>query len=127
MQTRHINAEDAAKPAGAYSQAVEVTGATRTLFVSGQVGVDLQGNIPPDAAEQNRLAWTNLVAQLRAAGMTVDNIVKITTILPDPANLSAVRSVRAEFLGDRRTASTLIVAGLANPAWKVEIEAIAVS
>jgi 2-iminobutanoate/2-iminopropanoate deaminase len=127
MQTRHINADDAAKPAGAYSQAVEVTGGTRTLFVSGQVGVDLEGNIPADAVAQNRLVWANLVAQLRAAGMGLDNIVKITTILPDLADLPAVRSARVEVMGERRTASTLIVAGLANPAWKVEVEAIAVA
>lgn len=127
MQVRHIDAEDAAHPAVAYSQAVLVTGATSTLYVSGQVGVDLQGHIPDDAAAQNRLAWGNLVAQLRAAGMTVRNIVKYTTILPDLADLPSVRAVRAEFLVDHKPASTLIVAGLANPAWKVEIEAIAVA
>jgi 2-iminobutanoate/2-iminopropanoate deaminase len=39
--------------------------------------------------------------------------------------LRGSRSARAEALGDRRPASTVIVAGLANPAWKLEIEAIA--
>lgn len=127
MQTRQINAEDAAKPAGAYAQAIEAAGATRMLFISGQVGVDLEGDTPADATAQNRLAWTNLMAQLRAAGMTADNLVKITTILPGLDDLPAARGVRVEFMGDRRTASTLIVAGLANPAWKVEVEAIAVA
>jgi 2-iminobutanoate/2-iminopropanoate deaminase len=127
MQTRQINADDAPKPAGAYAQAVEATGATRMLFISGQVGVDLHGGTPADAVAQNRLVWTNLTAQLRAAGMTVDNLVKITTILPDFGDLQAARIARGEFMGDRRIASTLIVAGLANPAWKVEVEAIAVA
>jgi 2-iminobutanoate/2-iminopropanoate deaminase len=63
--------------------------------------------------------------QLRAAGMTLDNLVKITTILPSLADLAAHREVRAEVLGNRKPASTLIVGGLANPAWKVEIEGIA--
>jgi enamine deaminase RidA (YjgF/YER057c/UK114 family) len=46
-------------------------------------------------------------------------------IIPDAAEIPASRPARAEALGDLRPASTLIVAGLANPAWKVEIEAIA--
>jgi len=127
MEIRPINAPDAPAAAAAYSQAVEVVDATRTLYVSGQVGVDPSGDVPADAVEQNRLAWSNLAAQLRAAGMTLDNLVRYTTILPDVADLPAVRSVRAEFLGERRPGSTLIVAGLANPAWKVEIEGVAVA
>jgi len=38
MQRRNINAADAPAPAGQYTQAVEVTGASRTLYLSGQVG-----------------------------------------------------------------------------------------
>ena len=40
----------------------------------------MDGTIPDDIAEQSRLAWQNLEAQLKAGGMTVDNLVKITTI-----------------------------------------------
>lgn len=127
MQRRDIQAEDAPAPAGAYTQAIEVTGATRTLYVSGQVGATKDGHVPDDIREQSRLAWRNLEAQLRAAGMTLDNLVKITTILPSLADLPAHREVRVEILGDRRPASTLIVAGLASPAWKVEVEGIAVA
>jgi 2-iminobutanoate/2-iminopropanoate deaminase len=127
MNIRAINAPDAPKPAGQYSQAVEVTGATRTLYISGQVGIDTAGTIPADAEGQSRLVWANIQAQLRAAGMTLDNVVKITTILPSLADLPASRVTRAEALGDRKPASTLIVGGLANPAWKIEIEAIAVA
>jgi 2-iminobutanoate/2-iminopropanoate deaminase len=76
-------------------------------------------------AEQARLAWRNLEAQLRAAGMGFDNLVKVTTIIPNSADIPASRPARAEALGDRRPASTVIVAGLANPDWKIEIEAIA--
>ena len=107
MQRRDHNAPDAPAPAGTYTQAVEITGATRTLFISGQVGSDAKGNVPDDAAAQARLVYANLQAQLRAAGMTLDNIVKITTILPDIANMAVARSVRSEVMGDRRPASTL--------------------
>ncbi len=126
MQIRHLNATDAPAPAGQYSQAVEVTGASRTLYVSGQVGMDVSGTVPPDVGAQSRLVWANIVAQLRAADMTLDNVVKIVTILPDHADLAASRVGRAEALGERKPASTLIIGGLANPAWKIEVEVIAV-
>lgn len=127
MNLKHINAPDAAPPAGAYTQAVEVSGATRTLYISGQVGNDRVGATPDSFDAQCRLVWANLLAQLRAAEMDLDNIVKLVTIVPDHANVAASRAVRAEILGDRRPASTLVVAGLADPKWKIEIEAVAVA
>ena len=127
MQRRAINAPNAPAPAGAYSQAVEVTGGTRTLWISGQVGAAIDGTVPPDALAQSKLAWASLIAQLQAAGMEIDNIVKLVTIVPDAADIPATRTARSEVLGDRKPASTLIVGGLANPAWKVEIEAVAVA
>ena len=127
MQRRDINAADAPAPAGQYTQAIEVTGATRTLYLSGQVGVAADGSIPETAEAQAALAWQNLQAQLRAAGMGIENLVKITTIVRDPSDVVAVRAGRATVLGTHRPASTLIVGGLSNPAWKVEVEGIAVA
>lgn len=127
MQKRDIDAPDAPMPASPYSQAVEVTGATRTLYISGQVGSEPDGTTPANVASQARLVWRNLAAQLHAAGMDFDNLVKVTTILPDAADVPASRAARLAALGDRRPASTLIIGGLANPAWKIEIEAIAVA
>jgi 2-iminobutanoate/2-iminopropanoate deaminase len=127
MQRRDINAADAPAPAGQYTQAVEVTAATRTLYLSGQVGVAADGSIPENAEAQSALAWQNLQAQLRAAGMGIENLVKITTIVCNPADIAAVRAGRASVLGAYRPASTLIVGGLSNAAWKVEVEAIAVA
>jgi 2-iminobutanoate/2-iminopropanoate deaminase len=127
MQRRDINAADAPAPAGQYTQAIEVTGATRTLYLSGQVGIAADGSLPESAEVQATLAWKNLHAQLRAAGMDLGNLVKTTTIVPDRADAAAVRAGRAAVLGAHRPASTLIVAGLSNPAWKVEVEGIAVA
>lgn len=125
MQRREINAEAAPQPAAAYSQAVEVAGGTRMLFISGQIGVKADGTVPTGMAEQARVAWRNLEAQLNAAGMGFDNLVKVTMIIPNAADIPASRSARVEALGNRRPASTLIVAGLVDPAWKIEIEGIA--
>lgn len=127
MQRRDLNAPDAYHPVAAYTQAIEVSDAARTLCISGQVGQTMDGAIPDDIAEQSRLAWQNLEAQLKSAGMTLDNLVKITTILPNGGDLAAAREARSKALGDRKPASTLIVGGLANPAWKIEIESVAVA
>jgi 2-iminobutanoate/2-iminopropanoate deaminase len=125
MQRRDINAEAAPQPAAPYSQAVEVAGGTRMLFISGQIGIQADGAVAAGMAEQARVAWRNLEAQLNAAGMGFDNLVKVTMIIPNAADIPASRAARVEALGNRRPASTLIVAGLADPAWKIEIEGIA--
>ena len=127
MQRRDLNASDAYHPVAAYTQAIEVSGATRTLYISGQIGQAMRGELPDGIAEQSRIAWQNLEAQLRAAGMTLDNLVKVTTILPNGDDVAAAREARSEALGDRKPASTLIVGGLADPAWKIEIEGVAVA
>ena len=95
MQRRDINAADAPAPAGQYTQAVEVTGPSRTLYLSGQVGVAADGSIPDDAEAQCALAWRNLQAQLRAAGMEIENLVKITTIVRNPGDIASVRAGRS--------------------------------
>jgi enamine deaminase RidA (YjgF/YER057c/UK114 family) len=127
MQRRDLNAPDAYAPIAAYTQAVEVSGATRTLYVSGQVGMRPDGSIPEDPVEQSRLAFRNLEAQLRAADVTLDNLVNITYILPNLADLAAARAGRDEVFAGRKPASTTIVGGLANAAWKIEVEGIAVA
>ena len=127
MQRRDLNAPDAPHPVAAYTQAIEVSGASRTLYISGQIGQRIDGTIPDDIVEQSRLAWQNLEAHVKAAGMTLDNLVKVTTILPNRGDVAAAREARGKVLGDRKPASTLIVADLANPAWKIEIEGVAVA
>jgi 2-iminobutanoate/2-iminopropanoate deaminase len=60
VQRRDLNASDAPLPVAAYTQAIEVSGPTRTLYISGQVGQRMDGTIPDDIVEQSRLAWQNL-------------------------------------------------------------------
>ena len=125
MQRRNLNAPEAPPVATYYSQAVEVSGVTHTLYISGQVGVDANGKLADDFATQCRQTLLNLQAQLRAASMSFDNVVKLQTILPDLTNISELRRIRAEIMGDCKPASTLIVGGLVSPDYKIEIEAIA--
>lgn len=64
METRHIDSPEAPAPAGGYAQAIEVRNATRTLYISGQIPVDKDGHLPETFAEQARVAWRNLEAQI---------------------------------------------------------------
>jgi 2-iminobutanoate/2-iminopropanoate deaminase len=125
MKTRSINAPDAPAAAGTYSQAIEVTAATRTLYVSGQIPVGVDGAVPEAFVDQARLAWGNVVAQLHAADMTLDNLVKVAIFLSDRRYIPEYRQVRSEVLGDRRPALTCIITGIFDTAWLLEIEAVA--
>jgi enamine deaminase RidA (YjgF/YER057c/UK114 family) len=125
MRTRVLEADDAAPAVGGYAQALEVTGAARTLYISGQVPVAADGSLAAGFAEQCRQAWANVEAQLRAAGMGLDNLVKVTTFLASRAHAMENREIRQEILGGRRVAVTVIVAGIFDEQWLIEIEAIA--
>jgi 2-iminobutanoate/2-iminopropanoate deaminase len=127
MQRRTINAPDAPQAAGGYAQAVEVTGATRTLHVSGQIPQAADGTVPPAFADQCRLAWANLEAQLRAAGMTLDDLVKVTTFLADRRFAAENRAVRQAVLGGRAPALTVIITGIFDETWLIEIEGVAMA
>ena len=68
---------------GAYPQAVEVTGPARWLYLSGQIPVAPDGSLAADFTGQCEQVWDNIETQLTAAGMTLDNLVKVTTFLSD--------------------------------------------
>jgi 2-iminobutanoate/2-iminopropanoate deaminase len=125
MQTRTIASPDAPPAAGGYAQAVEITGATRVLYISGQIPEDHDGKLPTNFADQCRQAWANVEAQLRAADMTLDNLVKVTTYLADRRHALENRALRQEVLGHRMPALTVIITGIFDDRWLVEIEAIA--
>jgi enamine deaminase RidA (YjgF/YER057c/UK114 family) len=125
MNRRPISSPEAPEAAGGYAQAVEVSGATRTLYVSGQIPVAADGALPEGFPAQARLAWRNVEAQLGAAGMTLDNLVKVTIFLSDRRFNLENRAIRQEVLGDRKVALTVIITGIFDPAWLLEIEAVA--
>ncbi len=108
-----------------YAQAALVEGSSRLLFVSGQIPVDREGHCPTDFPSQCRLAWRNLEAQLAAAGMGLDNLVKVTTFLARREDALVNRDIRNTVLAGRRPALTVIITGIFDEAWLIEIEAIA--
>ena len=113
-------------PFSAYSLGMEVSGAERWLYLSGQVGVKKDGSVPPSAEGQIEECWAKIFAILDSAGMEKENLIKVTGFLTRPDDIGLFRQVRDRLMEGHEPASTLvIVAGLANPDWLVEIEAVA--
>jgi 2-iminobutanoate/2-iminopropanoate deaminase len=125
MKSRSINAADAPQPSGGYAQAVEVAGISKLLFIGGQVPLTADGVLPSGFRQQCLLAWSNVEAQLRAAGMSLDNLVKVTTFLSARNYADENRAVREEVLGARSPVLTVIITGIFDEEWLVEIEAVA--
>jgi enamine deaminase RidA (YjgF/YER057c/UK114 family) len=113
-----------------YSQAVEVSGGTRTLYCAGQTSVDSSGNplYPRDMGRQLVQALDNLETVLKQAGMTFANVVRLNYYVTDvPAFLQASAKA-AEHLGGVKPPGTLLgVASLFHPDVVIEIEATAVA
>jgi 2-iminobutanoate/2-iminopropanoate deaminase len=126
MALRAHNPSRIAPPTGLYSHGIEVPPNARWLYITGQVGIDRQGRAAPTIDKQCALAWANLLAVLKSAGMDVGDLVRVNAFLTDPRFVEAYRAARDPLLGDARPASTvLVVAALADPAFLVEIDAVA--
>lgn len=108
-----------------YAQALSVGDARQILFISGQIPVGSDGVVPSGFVGQAQQVWANIDAQLAAAGMSRDNLVKVTTFLSDRRYADDNRRVRDAFLGHRRVALTVVLAGIFDESWLLEIEAVA--
>ena len=111
-----------------YTHVVAVEG-RRTIFVSGQLARDRNGNVvgKGDMRAQIRQVGENIKAALEAAGASLQDIVKTTTYVTDIDEFFKHVDVRLEYLGRALPTSTTVeVRRLAHPDLMVEIEAIAV-
>lgn len=111
---------------GDWVHAMEIRGAHRLLFVSGTMGLWPDFSAPATLEEQLECVWNNLRTILASADMTVDNVVRLTSYLRDPAFAEANAQARINALGDRRIPTTAIVAQTLESQWLVELEIIAV-
>ena len=127
MKRTSYQPADVFVPAGkTYSHGVIVE-AGRTLYVAGQTARDAQGNIvcKGDAAGQTRQVLENMKRVIEGAGGRMEDVAKTTVYITDIKYREAVGQVRQEYFKSDRPANTLlVVAGLADPAFLVEIEAI---
>ena len=102
--------------------------AGKTLYVSGLVATDEQGNIvgAGDVVEQTRQIFRNLRRILETAGATPSDVAKLTIFMRDVDQRPLINPVRQEFFGAHRPASTLVgVSALVRPELMLEIEAVA--
>jgi enamine deaminase RidA (YjgF/YER057c/UK114 family) len=120
------NPAGVAPPGGSYSHSVEVPPNARWLHVSGQVGVAPDGSLPQDLVAQATNCWNNIGANLAAAGMAMEDLVKVTVFLTRESDIAGYREARDRVLKAPFPASTLVVVSrLVRPDWLIEIEAVA--
>ncbi|MEK9969735.1 MAG: RidA family protein [Ferrovibrio sp.] len=110
-----------------YVHALEVRNPSRFLYVAGTMGLNESGIAGKTLDEQLVLIWSNLRTILANADMTVDNIVRITSYLRDPAYAQANQDARVKALQGRVVPTTAIVVQTLSPDWLVELEIVAVA
>ncbi|MDP2774705.1 MAG: RidA family protein [Nocardioides sp.] len=107
-----------------FSRAVRVG---RTVAVSGTAPVWPDGEVDPDPAVQARRCWEIALAALADLGGRVEDVVRTRQYVESADLADAVGAVHGEVFGPVRPASTMVVvAGLLDPRWLVEVEVDAV-
>lgn len=125
-----VNAPELARPSG-YAHAV-VAGGGRTVYLAGQTAQRHDGSIGgDDLVAQYDIAASNLVAVLRAAGGSPQDLVSLQVFVIDVAEYRAarprLREVWRRHFGDRYPAMALLgVRELFDPAARVELMGVAV-
>ncbi len=119
-----LNPDKITKPASNYCQGVVVDANSKRVVVSGQCGVNADGEIVTGTAAQMRQAFANVIGVVEEGGLRREDIIKVTVFLVDANDTALYREVRDEMLAGHVCASTLlVVSALAHPDWAVEIEA----
>lgn len=125
---QYHNPEALSKPTG-YTHVLETSG-SRTLYLSGQIAFDAEGNVVGrgDMQAQTEQVFKNIEAALAAVGASFADVVKVSYFITDISQMQSVREVRNRyFASDRLPASTAVeVSRLVHPDLLIEIEAVAV-
>jgi enamine deaminase RidA (YjgF/YER057c/UK114 family) len=107
-----------------FSRAVRVGS---TIAVSGTAPVWPDGSVDPDPAVQARRCWEICLTALAELGGSASDVVRTRQYVVSAADGDAIGAVHGEFFRAVRPASTMVVvAGLLDPRWKVEVELDAV-
>ena len=121
--TRYL-LDDQPKPFSHYCHGVR---SGNHLWISGTVGITLDGHVPHDVVEQFEVAMGHLDGVLRTAGGEPRHVVKVQIFLTEITDRTKINPVRERYFGEHRPASTLVeISALVDPRMKVEIEAEAV-
>jgi enamine deaminase RidA (YjgF/YER057c/UK114 family) len=99
----------------------------RSVYVSGTAPIWPDGSCDPDPEIQARRCLQIILEALAGAGAGAKHVVRTRMFLTDPAYADAVGRAHGAVFGEVRPASTMVViVGMLDPRWKVEIEADAV-
>ena len=124
MERSHARSGSPFEDAIGFSRAVRVG---NVVSVSGTAPVWPDGHVDPDPAVQTRRCWEIVLAALADLGAGAADVVRTRQYVVSADVAEAVGSVHGEVFGDVRPASTMVmVAGLLDPRWLVEVEADAV-
>ena len=124
MKSQHARSGSPFEDRIGFSRAVRVG---EVVAVSGTAPVWPGGEVDPDVAEQARRCWLIALAALTELGGSTRHVVRTRQYIVDPADADAIGAVHGEVFGNIRPASTMVVvAGLLDPRWKVEVELDAV-
>ena len=129
-RVQHLN-PDTLNRNPAFTNVVVVTGPVKTIYVGGQDAVDATGHIvgKGDIRLQAEQVFKNLQAALAAAGATLENVIKWNILIVQGQSLQAGFEVFQRVWGRRPNPPAItgmVVAGLANPEFLIEMDAIAV-
>lgn len=117
-----------AKRIGNYSDAIVINETERGVwvFTSGTPGIDDSGIFPNNITEQSKQAWKNILNVLAASKLSINDIIKVTATVTDPAYIQPYVTIRKGILGDLKPALMLsVVNQMFKPEILVEIEVIA--
>ena len=96
----------------------------RRIVVSGTAPIWPDGTCDPDPAAQASRCMEIIEAALQEAGSEISDVVRTRMFIADRDDADAVGAVHGQVFADVRPAATMVVvAGLLDPRWKVEIEA----
>jgi enamine deaminase RidA (YjgF/YER057c/UK114 family) len=124
MERRHARSGSPFEETIGFSRAVRVGDA---IAVSGTAPVWPDGHVDPDPTVQARRCWEIALRALEELGGRVQDVVRTRQYVVRADLADAVGAVHGEVFGDARPASTMIVvAGLLDPRWLVEVEVDAV-
>jgi len=123
MTRQHISSGSPFEAQIGYSRAVVEDG---WIFVAGTTGYDYRTmTMPESVVEQAANTLKTIEKALAEAGASLDDVVRVRYILPDPADFEPCWPVLRTAFATARPASTMMVAGLMTPEMKIEIEVTA--
>jgi len=124
MKREIIFTENAPAAIGPYSQAVKIG---QFIYTSGQIPMDPDtGNIvEDDIRPQTHQVFANLKAVLKAAGSSLEDVVKVTAFLKDMNDFKEFNDVYAQYLGDGKPARSTVQAARLPLDVRVEVECFA--